>query len=123
MVPSSAGSVVMVPFPFSDLSQTKLRPAVVLAGAGRGDWVLCQITSNPYADTRAVLLENSDFGSGSLRVASYARPGKLFTANNSLIASEIGILKVDALERVLEAVVTLLQPKTLGSTAASSATS
>ena len=35
MVPSSAGVVETVPFPFSDLSQTKLRPAVVLAGAGR----------------------------------------------------------------------------------------
>ena len=61
MVPSSAGSVVMVPFPFSDLSRTKLRPAVVLADAGRDDWVLCQITSNPYADLRAVRLDNTDF--------------------------------------------------------------
>ena len=110
MVPSSAGSVVMVPFPFSDLSQTKLRPAVVLAEAGRGDWVLCQITSNPYADTRAVLLDNTDFTTGSLRVTSYARPGKLFTANIRLITSEIGLLKPDAFENVLEAVVNLLQP-------------
>ena len=38
MVVPSAGSVVLVPFPFSDLSQSKLRPAVVLADAGRGDW-------------------------------------------------------------------------------------
>lgn len=110
MVPSTAGAVVMVSFPFSDLSQTKLRPAVVLAGAGRGDWVLCQITSNPYADTRAVLLENSSFSIGSLRVVSYARPGKLFTANESLITSEIGTLTGDIFERVLEAVVTLLRP-------------
>jgi hypothetical protein len=40
---------VLVRFPFSDLSFMKLRPALVLADAGRGDWVLCQITSNPYA--------------------------------------------------------------------------
>ena len=38
------GEVVLVRFPFSDLSQTKLRPAVTLADAGREDWVLCQIT-------------------------------------------------------------------------------
>ena len=111
MVPSTAGAVVMVSFPFSDLSQTKLRPAVVLAGAGRGDWVLCQITSNPYADTRAVLVENIGFSSGSLQVASYARPGKLFTANESLIAAEVGILKTDVFERVLEAVTKLLKPR------------
>jgi hypothetical protein len=34
-----AGAVGMVRFPFSDLSQAKLRPAVVLADAGRGDWI------------------------------------------------------------------------------------
>ena len=98
----------MVPFPFSDLSQTKLRPAVVLAEAGRDDWVLCQITSNPYADGRAVRLENTDFAVGSLRVTSYARPGKLFTANSRLITSEIGTLSEGAFARVLEAVAALL---------------
>jgi hypothetical protein len=56
MVAPSIGSVVLVRFPFSDLSESKLRPAVVLADAGRGDWVLCQVTSNPYSDSRAVEL-------------------------------------------------------------------
>ena len=40
MVTPAAGSVVLVPFPFSDLSQAKLRPAIVLADAGHNDWVL-----------------------------------------------------------------------------------
>jgi mRNA interferase MazF len=50
----SKGSVVLVPFPFSDLSQAKYRPAVVLAAAGKGDWVLCQVTSNAYGDEKAI---------------------------------------------------------------------
>ena len=50
----AAGSIVLVTFPFSDLSNSKLRPAVVLASADSGDWMLCQITSNPYADSHAV---------------------------------------------------------------------
>jgi mRNA interferase MazF len=45
VVAPSVGSVVLVPFPVSDLSLSKLRPAVVLADAGRGDWILCQVTS------------------------------------------------------------------------------
>ena len=53
MVSPAVGKVILVPFPFSDLSQSKLRPAVVLADAGRGDWVLCQVTSNPYGDPSA----------------------------------------------------------------------
>jgi hypothetical protein len=38
MGPFAAGAVVLVQFPFSDLTASKLRPAVVLAEAGRGDW-------------------------------------------------------------------------------------
>ena len=72
----AAGEVVLVPFPFSDLSQSKVRPAVCLADAGRGDWVLCQITSSPYGDPAAVPLDAADFASGGLLVASFARPGK-----------------------------------------------
>ena len=49
MVTPAAGMAVLVPFPFSDLSQAKLRPAIALADVGPGDWILCQITSNPYA--------------------------------------------------------------------------
>ena len=45
MVTPTIGAVVLIPFPFSDLSQSKLRPAIVLADVGKGDWVLCQVTS------------------------------------------------------------------------------
>jgi len=39
------GDVVIVPFPFSDLTQTKRRPALVVAGLSGEDLILCQITS------------------------------------------------------------------------------
>lgn len=110
MAPSAAGAIVTVSFPFSDLSRAKLRPAVVLAGAGRTDWVLCQITSNPYADALAVQLTNSSFSAGGLQITSYARSGKLFTASESLITSEVGTLKPDMFEQVLAAVIALLRP-------------
>jgi mRNA interferase MazF len=103
------GQIVLVPFPFSDLSRTKMRPAVVLAEAGRDDWILCQVTSNPYGDERAVTLAEKDFQSGSLRVTSYARPGKLFTANASLVAETIGLLKKAAIKKLIEGVVEMLE--------------
>ena len=109
MAPSSAGAIVMVPFPFSDLTQTKLRPAVVVAGTERGDWILCQITSNPYADTRAVALTARHFAEGGLRVTSYAWPGKLFTANQNLVVSEVGVLSAEAFARVVQAVTAVVQ--------------
>ena len=109
MVTPTAGSVVLVPFPFSDLSQSKRRPAVVLADAERGDWILCQVTSKPYADARAVELAEDDFGHGTLRLVSYARPAKLFTAHESLFVAEAGVLRAKSLKRITDEVVSLLQ--------------
>ena len=109
MVTPSAGVVVTVSFPFSDLSDSKLRPALVLADAGRNDWVLCQLTSKSYGDSLSVLIENEDFRSGSLHLSSYARPGKIFTANESLMIAQVGKLKDDSFRKVVSAVVRLLQ--------------
>lgn len=110
MASSTVGAVVTVTFPFSDLSETRRRPAVVLARAGATDWILCQITSNAYGDARSITLDSDDFASGSLRVTSYARPGKLFTANATIITSEVGVLKADALNRILDAVIAVFRP-------------
>ena len=109
MVAPAIGQVVLVPFPFSDLAGSKLRPAVVLADAGRGDWVLCQVTSNPYSDPHAIQLVESSFRSGSLQVTSYVRPGKLFTANSSLMVSHVGYLEMERVRDIIEAVVSLLR--------------
>lgn len=106
---SQAGAVVLVPFPFSDLSQAKLRPAVVLAEVSRGDRLLCQITSNPYGDPSAIPLEETAFAHGSLRIASYARPGKLFTASIDLVVGEVGMLTGDMHTRIVDAVISLLR--------------
>ena len=110
MVVPSAGEVILVPFPFTDLSQSKLRPAVCLANAGQGDWVLCQVTSNPYGDPASKRLESTDFASGGLHLTSFARPGKLFTANNRLMVRSVGVLTPEAHARVVAAVVALLRP-------------
>jgi len=100
---------VLVRFPFSDLSRSKLRPAVVLAEVGRGDWILCQITSNPYSDTLAIRLSDESFHQGGLQRVSYARPGKLFTANYELMTVEVGVLKAGVLRQIVAAVVEMLQ--------------
>lgn len=81
----------------------------MLADAARGDWVLCQVTSNPYGDDRAIVLNDTSFASGSLRTTSYARPGKLFTASADLIVAKAGQLRAEALGQVVGAVVDILR--------------
>jgi len=109
VVPPAAGAVILVRFPFSDLSQTKLRPAVVLADAGRGDWILCQVTSKPYGDARVIKLGDASFAAGSLRATSYARPGKLFTASRDLMVAQVGKLNSEPFRQIIDSVVTLLR--------------
>jgi len=104
----AAGQVVVLPFPFSDLSRSKFRPALLLADAGRGDWIACQITSNPFADSRAVEITDADFADGGLQRLSYARPGKLFTAHQGLFAGNAGSLHQERLGTVRDAVVRLI---------------
>lgn len=101
------GSVVLVPFPFSDLSQAKMRPAVVLVDAGRGDYVLCQVTSKPYSDPGAIKIAENDFEEGSLRVVSYARPAKLFTAHEDLFFSCVGKLSKTKSNEIIDSIIQL----------------
>jgi mRNA interferase MazF len=108
----AAGKVVLVAFPFSDLSKSKLRPAVVLAGADRGDWILCQVTSRPYGDPRAISLQNNNFTIGSLRVESFVRPGKLFTGSQTLVVQEVGQLNDDTTRQIISAIIEILRPRT-----------
>jgi mRNA interferase MazF len=107
----TAGQVVVLPFPFSDLSNQKLRPALLLADAGKGDWIACQITSNPYADPRALTLTDNEFAEGGLHRISHLRPGKLFTCNESLPVNTVGKLNPAALQQARSAVIEMIQGK------------
>ena len=55
------GDVVVVPFPFSDLSHTKRRPALVVEELEGGDRILCQITSQAIHDKYSIVLDGSRF--------------------------------------------------------------
>lgn len=108
----AAGQIVILPFPFSDLTARKYRPALLLAAVGKGDWIVCQITSNAYGDQRAITLLDKNFSEGGLRLESYIRPGKLFTAHESLFSDVAGALTHTYLGRVRQAVVELLLGET-----------
>jgi mRNA interferase MazF len=62
-----------------------------------------------YAGAQAVELTNMSFATGSLRVVSYARPAKLFTANRSLLVSQVGELTEASLKQIVDAVIALLR--------------
>lgn len=92
------GKVVLVPFPFDDLSAAKVRPAVCLTepvGPYR-HIILAFITSRIPANllnSDLVLDSNAvDFPATGLRVSSVLRLHRLMTVSTSLILRELGKL-------------------------------
>lgn len=103
------GDVIAIPFPFSDLSQTKKRPALVVATAEHGDVILCQITSRSYASKRALSIGSANFARGTLPMDSFARPDKLFTASESIAVSVLGSLTEARLHDIRQSIAALFR--------------
>jgi len=103
------GDVVVLPFPFSDLSQSKRRPALVITELLGNDIILCQITSKKISDRYAILLEEDDFREGHLRVISNIRPNRIFTADTNIILYKAGRLKEDKIIEVIEKIIKILR--------------
>lgn len=100
---------MVVPFPFSDLTQAKRRPALVVAVLEGEDLLLCQITSQRVRDSYSISLEDKDFASGGLRQKSNLRPNRLFTADERLVLYKAGNIKADKLREVTRKIVDILQ--------------
>ncbi|MCA9840247.1 MAG: type II toxin-antitoxin system PemK/MazF family toxin [Trueperaceae bacterium] len=103
------GDIVVVPFPFSDLSQTRRRPALVVANLTGDDLILCQITTQQKPDSYIVTLDNQDLSSGQLKQNSYIRPNKLFTLDSSIILYALGHLKSEKLETVQKVLINIIK--------------
>ena len=103
------GDIVVIPFPFSDLSAYKKRPALILAVLDGDDLILCQITSETRYDKYAIELKDSGFKQGKLNVVSMIRPNRLFTAEKSIISYKIGTLKDNKLNDVTERLIKIFK--------------
>jgi len=94
------GDVVVLPFPFSDLSASKKRPALVIAALEGGDIILCQITSQERPDPDIIPIIQRDFQQGGLKHDSFIRPTILFSAHNSRIDYKAGKLKQEKIRLI-----------------------
>jgi mRNA interferase MazF len=104
------GDIVVTPFPFSDLSVNKKRPALIVATLQGDDLIMCQITSKNVNDNYAVPLDSDNFKSGKLPVVSNIRPNRLFTGEaNNIIIRRAGKLKKAKLDEVIDKIVVILK--------------
>ena len=96
-----AGEVVVIPFPQTDLTVGKRRPALVLVDLPGDDLILCQITSRNRSDSSSIPLDAADFEHGQLNQPSFIRPQRLFTVEQRVILYSIGSIRGAKLQEVL----------------------
>lgn len=107
----SKGDIVLIPFPFTDLKNSKLRPAIVISNSyvnKTNDLILAQITS----------INNEDFFSFAIRDIDVTKPlkgyseirlHKIFTGSKMIITKKISFLKPDKQEELLIQITNLLK--------------
>jgi len=103
------GDVVILPFPFSGLSASKKRPALVIASIQpHDDLILCMITSRNTKDASALPLTRADFTSGGLSSESNVRPNLMFTADSTIVVRRAGRLSPGKVETVVTEIVKIV---------------
>lgn len=96
------GDLGVVPFPFSDRSSQKLRPALVVAGPVNGgqDVILCGMTSNLHNADHSILVEPDDMASGRLLAVSRVKATQVCTTDIAIIRKRVGVVGSAVLEAV-----------------------
>lgn len=102
------GDVVVINFPFTDLTSKKKRPAVVVTKL-RDDVILIPITSIHHTDEYSIPLKPSDFRTGGLSEASSIRPNILFTAQSNLILERKGKIQNQKIAEILEKIIAIIK--------------
>ena len=113
-MPLAKGDIVLVPFPFTDLSTTKLRPAVVLWVDSRGnDITLCFISSQNVTrlspEEFNINTTDPEFSGTGLKVASKVRVSRIVTLERRLITRRIGKLGINQIQQLNKFLTTTFQ--------------
>ncbi|MBP6881237.1 MAG: type II toxin-antitoxin system PemK/MazF family toxin [Candidatus Pacebacteria bacterium] len=103
------GTIVLVPFPFTDLTGNKVRPALIISANRIGqDLLVVFITSQKKKQTHTVKLEPSE--SSGIKIASHIVCSKIATLDKKVVLGELGMISENdqkAVDEVLREVIGL----------------
>jgi mRNA interferase MazF len=103
------GQIVVVPFPFSDLSDLKKRPAMVISSLEGNNIILAQITSKYRTEKYSLLVKTEDFQEGKLIIDSFVNCDKIFTLDKGIILDSVGRLCFDKTHKVISKIVDIIR--------------
>lgn len=97
------GSTILVPFPFTDLSSQKIRPAVILSASAHGGDIVAAFISSRMEKRGAfdVAIKGAEkMESAGLKTSSVVKVGKIATLDKKIVLGELGTLDKDSLRDV-----------------------
>ena len=97
------GEIVLIPFPYSDLSENKQRPALIISNEiinNSEDRICCLITKNSRRDD--LLIKKEDLKMGKLPFKSFVRPHRIFTIHQGIIKKKLCTINSTFHDRVIE---------------------
>ncbi len=103
------GDVVVMDFPFSNLKNSKRRPALVIKVPKGDDLIVSQITGKSYEEDLEIEITKKDFAKGKLKVNSYLRIDKFFSIEKYLIKYKIGKLKPKKFNEIIDSIIDFLK--------------
>ena len=106
------GEILIVPFPFTDLSSVKHRPVLVLSKNNYNnkteDLVTCGITSHLKDESYSVLIDNKNLLNGKIPMTSRIKVDKLFTINKSVVKNKIAKVNEETFKKVKQELFNLI---------------
>lgn len=96
--------IVLIPFPYSDLTGSKQRPALILSNKNiiKNDKICCLITTKPQHED--ISINKEDFESETLPFKSFVRPYRIFTIEEKIIIKKLCTIKKEFHDRVIKKV-------------------
>lgn len=104
--------IVLLPYPFSDLEGTKVRPAVIVSNnlfnRKSDDCVMVPLTAVIKDEPYSVIINQGNLSSGKLLKQSRVRADKIFTVEKKLIIMKIGIINDKTFTKIKEEIIKVL---------------
>ena len=97
------GDIVLIPFPYSDLSENKQRPALIISNElinETEDRICCLITKNARRDD--MIIKKEDFQTGTLPFKSFFRPQRIFTIHQGIIKKKLCTINRDFHNKIID---------------------
>lgn len=103
------GDIILIPFPYSDLTGSKKRPAIIISNSNlKGEDFICSlITSNSPKD--GLLIKTNSFNEAKLPFKSWIKPQRIFTIDKKIIIKKLASVNDKFYEELEKSVFNLIK--------------